>query len=69
MSIPAFLLALAGGALVRAGIYAYFGHALVEGDRSLLVAGAALFGLAAAPLLHPRTRAWIKARLADPPAR
>ncbi len=63
MSVPAFLLALAAGALVRAAVYAYFGSALIEGDRTLLIAGIALFGLAAAPLVHPRSRAWIKARL------
>jgi uncharacterized membrane protein YdjX (TVP38/TMEM64 family) len=65
MTIPAFLLALAAGASVRAWIYAYFGSALVEGDRTLLIAGIALFGLAAAPLVHPRSRAWIKARLSE----
>jgi uncharacterized membrane protein YdjX (TVP38/TMEM64 family) len=65
MTIPAFLLALAVGAAVRAGIYAYFGSALVDGDRTLLIAGIALFGLAAAPLAHPRSRAWIKAHLSE----
>jgi len=60
MTIPVFLLALAAGGTVRAGTYAYFGNALMEGDRTLLIAGIALFALAAAPLLHPRSRAWIK---------
>jgi uncharacterized membrane protein YdjX (TVP38/TMEM64 family) len=66
MALPVFVSALAVGSLVRAGTYAYFGSSLAEGDWRVLVAGAVLLVLAAAPLVHPRGRAWLRARLAPP---
>ena len=61
MAIPVFVGALAAGGLVRAGTYAWFGSALVEGDTSVLVAAAlALAALASLPLVHPRGRAWLR---------
>lgn len=66
MSIPIFVASLGLGALIRAGIYAWFGNAILEGDRTVVIAGVVFFAAAAAPLLHPRSRAWLKRRLGAP---
>jgi uncharacterized membrane protein YdjX (TVP38/TMEM64 family) len=65
MAIPVFLTALSAGAVVRAAIYAYFGSAILDGDWRILAAGALLLAAAAAPLLHPRGRTWLKTRFGD----
>ena len=62
MAIPIFIVALAAGSLIRAGIYAYFGSAIVDGDWRILAAGGVLLVAAAAPLAHPRGRTWLKTR-------
>jgi uncharacterized membrane protein YdjX (TVP38/TMEM64 family) len=63
MALPVFVGAVAAGSLVRAGTYAYFGNSLAEGDWRVLLAGGLLLAVAAAPLLHPRGRAWLRARV------
>jgi uncharacterized membrane protein YdjX (TVP38/TMEM64 family) len=64
MSIPIFLAALTAGALIRAAIYAWFGDAIMAGDRTIVIAGTALLVATIGPLLHPASRAWLKKRVA-----
>jgi uncharacterized membrane protein YdjX (TVP38/TMEM64 family) len=59
-----FLLAVAAGSLVRAFTYAFFGNAMLERGTGELLAIAAAIAAAALllPLLHPRARAFARAR-------
>ncbi|MGH0032923.1 MAG: TVP38/TMEM64 family protein [Myxococcota bacterium] len=60
MAFLTFLLAAAVGALIRSGVYTFFGSRLVEGDLGGLLQATALFTAAAlVPLLFPRSRAWL----------
>lgn len=69
MGVPAFLVSLSAGALVRAWTYTAFGDALVEGDpRTLAVATGVLVAVGGLPLLHPRTRAFVRAQFTLRPA-
>jgi uncharacterized membrane protein YdjX (TVP38/TMEM64 family) len=55
MSLLTFLASVGAGAMLRAGLFAWFGSALIEGERALLAAG--LIGaVVALPFLHPRSR-------------
>jgi uncharacterized membrane protein YdjX (TVP38/TMEM64 family) len=64
MTVPVFLGCLSAGALLRGTIYAFFGSSLAEAEAwEMLLAGALLVGAAALPLVHPRSRAWLRARL------
>ena len=62
MPLRWFAGATALGSPVRAGIFAFFGGALAEGDWRLAAALAIATGLILAPLLHPRVRAWAGAQ-------
>jgi hypothetical protein len=53
---------------VRAGTFAFFGSTLIEGDR-ILVGTAVVLVAAGLPLLHPRTRAWLRQSFLRDPAR
>lgn len=57
---------VAAGSLLRAGLFAWFGSALLEGEGVLLV-GALLAALLLVPLLHPRARRYVLATLGSPP--
>lgn len=60
MAFFTFLVAVAGGALVRAGIYTFFGSRLIEGElRGLAVASGVLVAAIVLPLLFPRSRGWL----------
>jgi uncharacterized membrane protein YdjX (TVP38/TMEM64 family) len=61
MPLLVFAAAAATGSTFRAGIYAYFGEALLEsGSRSLVLAvGLGFFALALLPLAHPRVRRFL----------
>jgi uncharacterized membrane protein YdjX (TVP38/TMEM64 family) len=68
MPIAIFLASLAAGSLVRAAVYAAFGSSLAEADGwELLAAGTLLLVATALPLVHPRSRAWLRARLGAGP--
>ncbi len=55
MSLFTFLASVGAGALLRAGLFSWFGSALLEGERAFLAAG--LIALVVAlPFLHPRSR-------------
>lgn len=58
MSLAAFAISVGVGSLLRAALFAWFGSALVEGERALL-ASALLTAVALAPLLHPRARRFV----------
>jgi uncharacterized membrane protein YdjX (TVP38/TMEM64 family) len=56
MSLLTFLGSVGAGAMLRAGLFSWFGSSLIDGERALLVGG--LIGaVVAAPFLHPRSRA------------
>ena len=60
MGLVTFLASVGAGAMLRAGLFSWFGSALLEGERGLLAAG--LLGAAIAlPLLHPRSRRFLLA--------
>ena len=59
MSILPFIFAVAVGSFVRAGTYAFFGSSLVAGPRAL-IAVLVLCAVAGLPLLHPKTRGWLR---------
>jgi uncharacterized membrane protein YdjX (TVP38/TMEM64 family) len=55
MSLLTFLASVGAGAMLRAGLFSWFGSALLEGERALLAGG--LIGVVIAlPFLHPRSR-------------
>jgi uncharacterized membrane protein YdjX (TVP38/TMEM64 family) len=58
MSLVTFLCSVGAGALLRAGLFSWFGSALLEGERVLLAAGIVVC-VAALPFLHPRSRGWM----------
>lgn len=61
MSLGTFVAAVFLGSLGRAVTYTYFGSSLVGGDVGRIAGGAAVVALAAAvPLLHPRSRRWVR---------
>jgi len=62
-----YAVALAAGAWPRAWIWSVFGSALVEGGRTLWLAGGALAAALLLPLLHPRTREFVRRQFAQEP--
>jgi uncharacterized membrane protein YdjX (TVP38/TMEM64 family) len=74
MGLVTFLFSVGAGAMLRAGLFSWFGSALIEGERGLLVAG--LIGaVIALPFVHPRSRRFVLGFLArrehapgEPPA-
>jgi uncharacterized membrane protein YdjX (TVP38/TMEM64 family) len=64
MPLTVFLLAVAAGSLLRAWTYAFFGNAMLERGTGELLAIAVAIAAAALllPLLHPRARAFARAR-------
>jgi uncharacterized membrane protein YdjX (TVP38/TMEM64 family) len=64
MRLAVFTLAVGVGSLLRAWTYAFFGNAMLERSTAELVASAAAVAAAALllPLLHPRARAFARAR-------
>jgi uncharacterized membrane protein YdjX (TVP38/TMEM64 family) len=64
MRYDVFTFAVALGSLLRAWTYAFFGNAILERSTAELVAIALAVALLAGllPLLHPRVRAWLRAR-------
>lgn len=68
MPVALFAACLALGALLRGSIYAFFGSALAEAEAwEMVVAFSLLLGATALPLVHPRSRAWLFARLGVQP--
>ena len=69
MSLVTFLASVAGGGMLRAGLFSWFGSSLLEGDNVLAVAVVMLL-IVAAPFVHPRTRAtvlsWVRPRENEP---
>jgi len=65
MAFVPFVLAVGLGSGIRAGTYAVFGNALVEGD-GVLLSGALVIAAFTLPLLHPRTREVLRAALRPP---
>jgi len=68
MSLVTFLASVGAGAMLRAGLFSWFGSSLIDGERALLVGG--LIGaVVALPFLHPRSRAalqgWLRGSDAD----
>jgi uncharacterized membrane protein YdjX (TVP38/TMEM64 family) len=59
MGLVTFLLSVGGGAMLRAGLFSWFGSALLEGERVLLAAGL-LGAVVALPFLHPRSRRFVR---------
>ncbi len=68
MSFAAFLVALSLGSLARAGVYAYFGNALVDGGIREIAAASAIVVAAALPLLHPGVRRFVRRQFEPQPA-
>lgn len=58
MGLVTFLISLSAGATLRAGLFAWFGSSLLEGEGVFLV-GAVLLVVLALPFLHPRSRATV----------
>jgi uncharacterized membrane protein YdjX (TVP38/TMEM64 family) len=58
MSLVTFLVSVAVGGMLRAGLFSWFGSSLLEGEGALLV-GAVLVVVVALPFLHPRSRATV----------
>lgn len=56
MGLVTFLLSVGAGAMLRAGLFSWFGNSLLEGEGILLVS-AAIAATVALPFLHPRSRA------------
>ena len=55
MSLLTFLASVGAGAMLRAGLFSWFGSSLIDGEQVLLTAG--LIGAAVTlPLVHPRSR-------------
>jgi uncharacterized membrane protein YdjX (TVP38/TMEM64 family) len=60
MGFLPFLCALALGSTVRAGVYAWFGDALVSGSMAHLAGASAVLTATLLPLLHPGVRRWVR---------
>lgn len=58
MPFLVYLASVTVGSTLRAGLFAWFGSALLEGE-GVLVAGALLGGVLLVPLLHPRARRFV----------
>jgi uncharacterized membrane protein YdjX (TVP38/TMEM64 family) len=58
MGLVPFLASIAGGAMLRAGLFSWFGSSLLEGE-GVLVVGAVMLVVVALPFLHPRSRATV----------
>jgi uncharacterized membrane protein YdjX (TVP38/TMEM64 family) len=58
MPFLVYAVCVAAGSLLRAGLFAWFGSALLEGEGVLLV-GALLTAVLFLPLLHPRARRFV----------
>jgi len=66
MSLLTFLASVGAGGFLRAGLFAWFGSTLLEGERVLLAAG--LIGaVVALPFLHPRSRRAVRGWLGGAP--
>jgi uncharacterized membrane protein YdjX (TVP38/TMEM64 family) len=65
MSLVTFLASVGAGAMLRAGLFSWFGSALLEGERVLL-AGAVIGAVVALPFVHPRSRRWILGHVGRP---
>jgi uncharacterized membrane protein YdjX (TVP38/TMEM64 family) len=60
MPFAVYLLAVTAGSTLRAGLFAWFGSALLEGE-GILLAGALLAAVVVVPMLHPRARRFVLA--------
>jgi uncharacterized membrane protein YdjX (TVP38/TMEM64 family) len=56
MGLVTFLASVGAGAMLRAGLFSWFGSSLLEGERALLASGAILV-VVTLPFVHPRSRA------------
>lgn len=65
MPFVVFLVALCAGALVRAGLYAWFGEVLATGGLTEMALAGGVLALAALPLLHPRVRGWFREQIVE----
>lgn len=69
MPLRNFVFASLVGGSIRAGIFAYFGNALLEASFTSLAAPIAVFAVALAiPLAFPGGRSWLRSILAGPPS-
>jgi len=55
MGLVTFLASVGAGAMLRAGLFSWFGSSLLEGERALLASGAILV-VVTLPFIHPRSR-------------
>jgi uncharacterized membrane protein YdjX (TVP38/TMEM64 family) len=63
-----FLLSVAGGAVIRAFTYSYFGSRMVDGDlQTLLLTAAAVTTLLLLPMALPSSRRWLRERFLGAP--
>jgi uncharacterized membrane protein YdjX (TVP38/TMEM64 family) len=60
MPFAVYLLSVTAGSTLRAGLFAWFGSALLEGE-GVLLAGALLVAVVVVPMLHPRARRFVLA--------
>jgi uncharacterized membrane protein YdjX (TVP38/TMEM64 family) len=58
MGLVTFLASVGAGAMLRAGLFSWFGSSLIEGERGLLAAGL-ISVVIALPFLHPRSRRFV----------
>jgi uncharacterized membrane protein YdjX (TVP38/TMEM64 family) len=56
MGLVTFLASVGAGAMLRAGLFSWFGSSLLQGERALLASGAILV-VVTLPFVHPRSRA------------
>lgn len=67
MPVPNFVVAAFLGGLIRAGVFAYFGHALAQTSAAALAAPLLVFGaMSAVPLAFPSGRRWLRGLFAKP---
>jgi uncharacterized membrane protein YdjX (TVP38/TMEM64 family) len=67
MTLLTFLVSVGAGALLRAGLFSWFGSTLLEGERVLLAAGLIAI-VVALPFLHPRSRRVVRGWLGGSPS-
>lgn len=60
MPFVVYLVSVTVGSTLRAGLFAWFGSALLEGE-GVLLAGALLTAVVVVPMLHPRARRFVLA--------
>jgi uncharacterized membrane protein YdjX (TVP38/TMEM64 family) len=65
MPFAVYLLAVTAGSTLRAGLFAWFGSALLEGEGAI-VAGALLAAALILPMLHPRARRFVLSSFGSP---